>query len=152
MPCKLFSTSLTGLTLKAVLSSRTASVQLHEDVHLFCMLSANYNISELPLSITWQFQPSSKLGPYQQVVKVTAGGNIEWGSAYLHFQKKTMITKSFSGSQLLIYSATWQEAGVYRCKAEIGRISQHFRNPMIVAAAVESSSNAVEIKVTQPGK
>ncbi|XP_062983672.1 immunoglobulin superfamily member 2 [Elgaria multicarinata webbii] len=135
-----------GLNLKAVLSSRIPNVKLHEDFELFCKVSANNITAKVPISITWYFQPSSGLGGSQQVVKVTAGGAIVWNSAHLHFQKKTKIAKSSFSSQLLIHSATWQDAGLYRCKAEVWRNSGRARD--LEAPAVVS--NPVAIMVTKP--
>nr|XP_056714172.1 immunoglobulin superfamily member 2 [Euleptes europaea] len=138
-----------GMNLKAVLISRVANVKLHEDFELHCRLSVNRSTNRVPISVIWQFHPSSAQTGYQQVVKISAGGTVEWGSALLHFQKKTKITKSPSLSQLLIHSATWQEAGIYKCEVEVWRNSQQARDSGIAAAAVVSS-NPVEIKVTQP--
>lgn len=141
--------------MDAVLISRTASVQLQEDIELFCSMSAKYPRPQMPLSITWQFQPSSNISisglGYQQVVKVTAGGTIEWGSAHLHFQKKTQISKSSSLSRLLVHSATWQDAGMYKCEIEAWGNLVQARDSALEAAAV-LPSNPVEIKVTKPGR
>ncbi|XP_042313079.1 immunoglobulin superfamily member 2 [Sceloporus undulatus] len=136
-----------GLDLKAVLSSRIPNVNLHEDFELFCKISVNDTTNPVPVSITWQFKPSSGTAGYQQVVKVTAGGTIEWGSPYLHLQKKAKITKSSSVSWLLIYSATWQDSGMYRCEADLWKRSG--RHSAVGATAVVLS-NPVEIKVTKP--
>ncbi|XP_061485494.1 immunoglobulin superfamily member 2-like isoform X2 [Rhineura floridana] len=139
-----------GLNLKAVLSSRVPNVKLHEEFELFCKVSTNDVTNNVPISITWQFQPSIKLGGgYQRVVKVTAGGAIEWGLGFMQFQKKTKISKLSSFSQLIIHSATWQDAGLYRCEAEIWRNAWQARNLSMVAAAMVFS-NPVEIKVTKP--
>lgn len=139
------------MNLKAVLISRIANVMLHEDFELYCRVSVNQSTNRLPISIIWQYHPSSALTGYQKVVKITAGGTIEWGSSLLHFQKKTKITKSSSSSQLLIHSATMQDAGIFKCEVEVWRNSQEASNLGIVAAATVSS-NPVEIKVTQPGR
>lgn len=143
---------LTGQNLKAILSSRVPNVKLQEDLVLFCKVAGNDDITNnVPVSITWLFQPHLKLSGYQQVVKATARGTIEWGLAFMQFEKKTKITKSSSLSQLLIHSVTWQERGMYKCEVEIWRNSQDARNLSAIAASV-LSSNPVEIKVTQPGR
>ncbi|XP_060129634.1 immunoglobulin superfamily member 2 [Zootoca vivipara] len=139
-----------GQNLKAILSSRVPNVKLQEDLVLFCNVAGNDDITNnVPVSITWLFQPHLKRGGYQQVVKVTARGTIEWGLAFMQFEKKTKITKSSPLSQLLIHSVTWQETGMYKCEVEIWRNSQDARNLSAIAASV-LSSNPVEIKVTQP--
>ncbi|XP_033001771.1 immunoglobulin superfamily member 2-like [Lacerta agilis] len=139
-----------GQNLKAILSSRVPNVKLQEDLVLFCKVAGNDDIiNNVPVSITWLFQPHLKLSGYQQVVKATARGTIEWGLAFMQFEKKTKITKSSSLSQLLIHSVTWQETGMYKCEVEIWRNSQDARNLSAIAASV-LSSNPVEIKVTQP--
>ncbi|KAL8190706.1 UNVERIFIED_CONTAM: hypothetical protein K2H54_059622 [Gekko kuhli] len=138
-----------GMNLKAVLISRIANVMLHEDFELYCRVSINCSTNRVPISVIWQFHPSSDLSGYQKVVKITAEGTIEWGSALLHFQKKTKITKSPSSSQFLIHGATWQDAGIYKCEVEVWRNSQQASSSGIAAAAVVSS-NPVEIKVTRP--
>ncbi|XP_048350013.1 immunoglobulin superfamily member 2 [Sphaerodactylus townsendi] len=138
-----------GTNLKAVLISRIANVKMHEDFELHCQGSVNHSISRVPTSIIWQFRPTLSPTDYQQVVKISAGGLIEWGSAFLHFQKKTKVTKSQSLSKLLIHSATWQDAGTYKCEVEVWRNSQQARDIGIAAAAVKSS-NPVEIKISQP--
>ncbi|KAJ6633890.1 hypothetical protein lerEdw1_014277 [Lerista edwardsae] len=139
--------------LDVELNSRLASVQLQEDFELFCRVSAKDTSHQMPLSITWRFQPSSNISisglGYQQVVKVTARGTIEWGSAHLHFQKKTKITKSSSLSRLLVHSATWQDAGTYMCEVEAWGYLAQARDSALAAAAV-LPSNPVEIKVTKP--
>ncbi|XP_054830252.1 immunoglobulin superfamily member 2-like [Eublepharis macularius] len=138
-----------GMNLKAVLIGRVANVKLHEDFELYCKVSINHSTNEVPMSIIWLFHPSSALSGYQQVVKITAGGTVEWGSALLHFHKKTKITKSSSSSRLLIHGATWQDAGIYKCEVEVRKSSQQARDLGTEATAV-ASSNPVEIKVTQP--
>lgn len=125
-----------GQNLNAELYSRVANVKLQEDIELFCRVSSKYINHPMLTSITWQFQPSSTSDGYQPVVKVTAGGTIEWGSIHLHFQRKTKITKSSTLSQLQIHSATWQDAGIYKCEVEAQR------NVI--------PSNPVEIRVTKP--
>ncbi|KAF7250880.1 Immunoglobulin superfamily member 2 [Varanus komodoensis] len=136
-----------GLNMKAALITRVPNVKLHEDFELFCLVSAIDK--KVPWSITWQFQSSSTLGGYQQVVTVTAGGTILWGSAHLHFQKKTRIAKHSSASQLLIHRATGQDAGLYKCEVEIWRNTGQAGDPAMAAAAVVSS-NPVEIMLTKP--
>ncbi|XP_020666406.3 immunoglobulin superfamily member 2 [Pogona vitticeps] len=139
-----------GLNLTAVLSSRIPNVKFDEDFELFCKVSANDNINKLQTSITWWFKPTSGLGNYQQFVKITARGTIEWGMAHLHFQKKTKITKSSSTSHLFIHSATWRDAGMYKCEIEIWRSSAPGRDSATVEAAAVIPSNAVEINVSKP--
>lgn len=136
--CQLFYSLLLGQNLNAELYSRVANVKLQEDIELFCRVSSKYINHPMLTSITWQFQPSSTSDGYQPVVKVTAGGTIEWGSIHLHFQRKTKITKSSTLSQLQIHSATWQDAGIYKCEVEAQR------NVI--------PSNPVEIRVTKPGR
>ncbi|KAJ7320421.1 hypothetical protein JRQ81_019932 [Phrynocephalus forsythii] len=138
------------LNLTAVLNSRTPNVKLLEDFELFCKLSANSVINKTLVSISWQFKPNSGLGGYQQIVKVTARGTIEWGKAHPHFQKKTKITKSSSSSHLLIRGATWRDSGIYRCEIEVWRSSGPGRDLATLEAAAVVSSNPVEIKVTKP--
>ncbi|XP_003219159.3 immunoglobulin superfamily member 2 [Anolis carolinensis] len=140
-----------GLNLNAELSSRKPNVKLYEDFELFCIVSGNSITSQVPVSITWQFKDSSGMTGYQQVVKVTAGGNVEWGSfaPHLSLQKKAKITKSSSVSQLLIHSATWQDAGMYRCEIEIWENSGPARSSAMAPHAV-IPSNPIEIKVIPP--
>ncbi|XP_053164887.1 immunoglobulin superfamily member 2 [Hemicordylus capensis] len=139
-----------GLNLKAVTISRVANVKLQEDFELFCKVSPDHITNKAPLSITWQFRPSSDLvGSYQQVVRITAEGTIEWGQAHLHLQKKIKISKSSSLSRLLIHSASWQDAGMYRCEVEAWRNSQQVRDSALPDVAAVAS-NSVEIKVTKP--
>lgn len=140
------------MNLTAVLNSRIPNVRLDEDFELFCKVSANDIINKAQASISWQFKPHSGLGGYQQLVKVTARGNIEWGRTYLHFQKKTKITKSSSSSRLIIHSATWRDEGMYKCEIEVWRSSGPGRDLATVEAAAVVSSNPVEMKVTKPGR
>ncbi|KAH0624927.1 hypothetical protein JD844_032860 [Phrynosoma platyrhinos] len=136
-----------GLDLKAVLSTRIPNVKLDDDFELFCQVSGNDITNPVPVSITWQFKPKSGMVGYQQVVKVTAGGTIEWGLAHLQLQQKAKITKYSSLSRLLIHSATWQDSGMYRCEVDLWKSSA--RHSAVEGAAVVFS-NPVEIKVTKP--
>ncbi|XP_060626555.2 immunoglobulin superfamily member 2 [Anolis sagrei] len=140
-----------GLNLNAELSSRKPNVNLYEDIELFCKVSGNGITSQAPVSITWQFKDSTGMTGYQQVVKVTAGGNVEWGSSAPHLspQKKAKITKSPSVSQLLIHSATWQDMGMYRCEVEIWKNSGPAGSSAMAPHAV-IPSNPIEIKVITP--
>lgn len=143
---------LTGSNVSATLISRTADIKFTQDFELFCQVPASYVITKVPVSITWQFQPSTGPTGYQQLVKIMPSGTIEWGAAPSHFQRKTRVTKSASASQLLIHSATEQDAGRYRCEVEFWRrSSQHAGHPAVAAAAAVMS-NVVAIKVTPPGE
>ncbi|XP_067402520.1 immunoglobulin superfamily member 2 [Emydura macquarii macquarii] len=139
-----------GSNVSATLISRTADIKFTQDFELFCQVPASYVITKVPVSITWQFQPSTGPTGYQQLVKIMPSGTIEWGAAPSHFQRKTRVTKSASASQLLIHSATEQDAGRYRCEVEFWRrSSQHAGHPAVAAAAAVMS-NVVAIKVTPP--
>nr|XP_023959585.1 immunoglobulin superfamily member 2 [Chrysemys picta bellii] len=139
-----------SLDLRATLISRTANVKFTQDFELFCQVSAPYLITQVPVSVTWQFQPILQTSGYQQLIKIMPSGTIEWGTAQPHFQRKTRVTQAASSSQLLIHSATEQDAGRYRCEVEVWRrSSQQARHPAMAAAAAVKS-NVVEIKVNPP--
>ncbi|XP_038242704.1 immunoglobulin superfamily member 2 isoform X2 [Dermochelys coriacea] len=139
-----------SLDLRATLISRTANVTFTQDFELFCQISAPYLTTQVPISVTWQFNTIPEANGYQQLVKIMPRGTIEWGAAQPHFQRKTRVTKSASSSQLLIHSATEQDAGRYRCEVEVWRrSSQQARHPAMAAAAAVKS-NVVEIKVNPP--
>ncbi|XP_043394362.1 immunoglobulin superfamily member 2 isoform X3 [Chelonia mydas] len=139
-----------SLNLRATLRSRTANVKFTQDFELFCQVSATHLISQVPISVTWQFETIPEANGYQQLVKIMPCGTIEWGAAQPHFQRKTRVTKSASSSELLIHSATERDAGRYRCEVEVWRRScQQARHPAIAAAAAVKS-NVVEIKVHPP--
>ncbi|XP_062453379.1 immunoglobulin superfamily member 2 [Rhea pennata] len=135
-----------NLGLHAVLISRTATVKYTQSFELFCQLSASYALEELPVSMTWQFQPSRPTGDYQELVRVLPSGTVAWGMAQPHFLKKTQLTKAASSSRLLIHSATADDEGTYRCEAGVWSRSSL---PQGQPAAVVRS-NAVGIKVTLP--
>ncbi|CAM4456057.1 immunoglobulin superfamily member 2-like [Lepidochelys kempii] len=139
-----------SLNLRATLRSRTANVKFTQDFELFCQVSATHLVSQVPISVTWQFKTIPEANGYQQLVKIMPCGTIEWGAAQPHFQRKTRVTKSASSSELLIHSATEQDAGRYRCEVEVWRRScQQARHPAMAAAAAVKS-NVVEIKVNPP--
>uniref|UniRef100_A0A8C3SSJ1 CD101 molecule n=1 Tax=Chelydra serpentina TaxID=8475 RepID=A0A8C3SSJ1_CHESE len=110
-----------SLNLSATLISRTANVKFTQDFELFCQISAPYLITQVPVSVTWQFETIPEASGYQQLVKIMPSGTIEWGAAQPHFQRKTRVSQSASSSQLLIHSAAEQDAGRYRCEVEVWR-------------------------------
>ncbi|XP_019379449.1 PREDICTED: immunoglobulin superfamily member 2-like [Gavialis gangeticus] len=131
------------LNLTAVLTARTADIKLTQDFELFCTVSV---ADKAPVSVTWQFLPTTEKGSYQQLVKLMPDGAIKWGTTTLHLQKKTKLSKSTSSFQLVIHSAMEQDEGRYRCDAEVWRKSSFPAG--LPAAAV--MSNAVAIKVNPP--
>uniref|UniRef100_A0A8C8RB48 CD101 molecule n=1 Tax=Pelusios castaneus TaxID=367368 RepID=A0A8C8RB48_9SAUR len=140
---------LTGLNMSAMLISRTVNIQFTQDFELFCKVPASSVITDVPVSITWQFQPSTRPNDYQQLVKIMPNGTIDWGAAQPHFQRKTRITRSAFSSQLLIHSATEQDAGQYRCEVEVWRrSSQPARHSAVaVAAAVNTLKEKSKLRV-----
>nr|XP_025041009.1 immunoglobulin superfamily member 2 [Pelodiscus sinensis] len=143
------SVSPLSLDLRATLKSRTAAVKLTQDFELFCQASAPYRITQVPVSITWQFQHNLGANGYQQLVKVMPSG-IEWGADLPHFQRKTSVTKTTSSSTLLIHSATEQDAGRYRCEVKVWRSSSQQTGHPAMAAAATVTSNVVGIQVNPP--
>ncbi|XP_050813160.1 immunoglobulin superfamily member 2 isoform X4 [Gopherus flavomarginatus] len=139
-----------SLDLRAMLISRTANVKFTQDFELFCQVSVPYLITSVPISVTWQFQPILGTSGYQKLIKIMPGGTIEWGAAQPHFQRKTRVTQAASSSQLLIHSATEQDAGRYRCEVEVWRRSSQQAQHPAMAAAASVKSNVVEIKVNPP--
>nr|XP_032660729.1 immunoglobulin superfamily member 2 isoform X4 [Chelonoidis abingdonii] len=139
-----------SLDLRAMLISRTANVKFTQDFELFCQVSVSHLITSVPISVTWQFQPILGTSGYQKLIKIMPTGTIEWGAAQPHFQRKTRVTQAASSSQLLIHSATEQDAGRYRCEVEVWRRSSQQAQQPAMAAAAAVRSNVVEIKVNPP--
>ncbi|KAM8784476.1 LOW QUALITY PROTEIN: immunoglobulin superfamily member 2 [Rhynchonycteris naso] len=72
-------------------------------------------------------------------------GTIEWGQFPSQFQKKTKVSQSLFRSQLLIYDATEEEAGVYQCNVDIyDRNSLHTNGP----ARASATSHPLRIVIT----
>uniref|UniRef100_A0A8C0GEZ8 CD101 molecule n=1 Tax=Chelonoidis abingdonii TaxID=106734 RepID=A0A8C0GEZ8_CHEAB len=131
-----------SLDLRAMLISRTANVKFTQDFELFCQVSVSHLITSVPISVTWQFQPILGTSGYQKLIKIMPTGTIEWGAAQPHFQRKTRVTQAASSSQLLIHSATEQDAGRYRCEVEVWRrSSQQAQQPHPCPASSHPTSS-----------
>ncbi|NWJ10597.1 IGSF2 protein, partial [Crypturellus undulatus] len=135
-----------NLGLSAMLISRTASVKYAQSFELVCQMRASYALEEVPVSMTWQFQPQQPTEDYQELVRVLPDGTVAWGTAQSHFPKKTQLTKAASSSRLLIHDATAADEGAYRC--EVGVWSRS--SPPRGQPAAVVKSNAVGIKVSLP--
>ncbi|XP_023617011.1 immunoglobulin superfamily member 2 [Myotis lucifugus] len=133
-------------SLQVSLMSRQPQVKLTSTVDLACIVGAGYSDLQVPLTVTWQFQPAGSHVSHQ-LVRVTHNGTIEWGDFPSQFQRRTKISQSSFRSQLLIHEATEEEAGVYQCKVEV-----YDRNslPMNGPARASASSHPLRIVISLP--
>nr|XP_033799197.1 immunoglobulin superfamily member 2 [Geotrypetes seraphini] len=130
-----------SLDLKVTLISRTPVVQIGNHFDLTCLVSANYSLDGVPMSVTWQFLPSGIEGDYYQtLVQISHNGTIEWSRKYRHIQTRTMVTKS----RLRIHRATRKEMARYKCEVEILR--KDLENKWMTGATATSSSLMIEVK------
>lgn len=138
----------TESSLQVNLMSRQPQVSLTHTFDLSCIVRANYSDLKLPFSVTWQFQPAGS-GAFQQLIRVTHNGTVEWGDVLSQFHRKTKVSQSSFRSQLQIHDAALEETGVYQCKVEVyDRKSLYTSGPPRVSA----TSNLLRIAVTFPGK
>lgn len=133
-------------SLQVNLMSRRPQVKLSNTFDLSCIVQADYSDLKVPLTVIWQFQPA-RSQVFHQLIQITHNGTIEWGDFLSQFQKKTKVSQSSFRSQLLIYDATEEEAGVYQCKVEVyDRNSLHTNSP----ARASAISSPLRIAVTLP--
>lgn len=142
------SLSRAGLGLQATLRSRIPIVSYGQSFELFCQVSTNYTLEEVPASVRWLFQPSLPTDPLQELVQVLPSGTVVWGTAQPRFEGKAQLEKAGTSFRLHIHSALPANEGTYQCEVEVWR-----RNILPLGQpAASTSSNAVEIKVVLPGK
>uniref|UniRef100_A0A5F9D3E5 Immunoglobulin superfamily member 2 n=1 Tax=Oryctolagus cuniculus TaxID=9986 RepID=A0A5F9D3E5_RABIT len=143
----------TAVTVKSLQSSlqvnlmiRQPQVTLASTFDLACIVTTGYSELSLPLSVTWQFQPT-RSPVFQQLIRISHNGTIEWGDTLPQFHRKTKISQSSSRSQLQIYDATEEEIGMYRCKVEV-----HDRNALLTNGFVRASaiSHPVRVHIVLP--
>ncbi|XP_058394882.1 immunoglobulin superfamily member 2 isoform X1 [Diceros bicornis minor] len=133
-------------SLQVNLMSRQPQVKLTNTFDLSCIVRAGYSDLKVPLTVIWQFQPA-RAQVFHQLILITHNGTIEWGDFLSQFQRKTKVSQSSFRSQLLIYDATEEEAGVYQCKVEVyGTNSLHTNSP----ARASAISSPLRIVVTLP--
>uniref|UniRef100_A0A8C8TCA8 Immunoglobulin superfamily member 2 n=1 Tax=Peromyscus maniculatus bairdii TaxID=230844 RepID=A0A8C8TCA8_PERMB len=133
-------------SLQVNLMSRQPQVTLTHTFDLSCIVRANYSDLKLPFSVTWQFQPAGS-GAFQQLIRITHNGTVEWGDVLSQFHRKTKVSQSSFRSQLQIHDAALEETGVYQCKVEVyDRKSLYTSGP----ARVSATSNLLRITVTFP--
>uniref|UniRef100_G3X152 CD101 molecule n=1 Tax=Sarcophilus harrisii TaxID=9305 RepID=G3X152_SARHA len=134
--------------LRVTLHSRQPKVIISDTLALSCIIFSDYSALKVPITVTWQFQPQGALD-YQQLVTVAQNGTVEWGNSQEQLQKKIKVSQSSSGSQLLIYEATEEDNGMYRCKVEAyQREGRSTYGPGRKAAAV--ISHPLGINITLP--
>ncbi|XP_012585518.1 PREDICTED: immunoglobulin superfamily member 2 isoform X2 [Condylura cristata] len=135
-----------GPSLQIILVSRQPQVQLANTFDLSCLVKADYSDLTLPVTVTWQFQPTESRD-YRQFIRITHNGTIEWDDSLPQFQRKTKVSQSPFRSQLLIHDATEEEAGMYQCKVEVyDKNSRHTEGP----GRASASSHPLRIDVTLP--
>ncbi|KAG8517594.1 Immunoglobulin superfamily member 2 [Galemys pyrenaicus] len=133
-------------SLQVNLVSRQPQVQLTGTFDLSCLVKASYSDLNMPLTVTWQFQPAASQDSHQ-FIRITHDGAIEWDDALPQFQNKTKVSQSSFRSQLLIHDATEKEAGVYQCKVDVyDRSSPRTKGPVRASA----TSHPLRIAVTLP--
>lgn len=138
----------TESSLQIILNSRQPQVKLSGTFGLSCLVKANYSALQLPITVTWLFQPTTSQD-FHQLLRITHDGFIEWGDSPLQFQRKTKVSQSPFQSQLLIHDATEEEAGVFQCKVDVyDKNSLQTRSP----AKASAFSHPLRIAVTLPGK
>ncbi|XP_028656565.2 LOW QUALITY PROTEIN: immunoglobulin superfamily member 3 [Erpetoichthys calabaricus] len=127
-------------------SSRTPTVTYNDSFDLQCIIKPRYN-SQVPVSVTWRFQPVNAT-EFHDLVTFTRHGTLHWGDRYPSFSSRTTIDKSVSSSnfRLSISKASEQEAGTYQCSAELWR--KNYDNTW--TKITNRSSNLLGIKVLQP--
>lgn len=127
--------------------SRQPQVKLTNTLNLSCVVGVGYSDLQVPLTVTWQFQPAGSQ-VFHQLVRVTHQGAIEWGDFPSQFQKKMKVSQSSFHSQLLIYDATKEEEGVYQCKVDV-----YDRNSLRSGGPARASavSYPLSIVITLPG-
>lgn len=127
--------------------SRQPQVKLTNTFDLSCVVGAGDSGLQVPLTVTWQFQPAGSPA-FHQLLRVTHNGTVEWGDFPSQFQTKTKVSQSSLRSQLLIHDATEEEAGVYRCQVEAyDRNSLHVNGP----ARASAVSHPLRIVISLPG-
>ncbi|XP_066124272.1 immunoglobulin superfamily member 2 isoform X1 [Saccopteryx bilineata] len=133
-------------SLQVSLMSRQPQVKWTDTFDLSCIVEAGYSDLQVPLSVTWRFQPAGSQA-FHQLIHITYNGTIEWGEFPSQFQKKTKVSQSLFHSQLLIHDATEEEAGVYQCKVDVyDRNSLHTNGP----ARASATSHPLKIVITLP--
>ncbi|KAM7054920.1 immunoglobulin superfamily member 2 isoform 1-T1 [Molossus nigricans] len=133
-------------SLHVSLMSRQPQVKLTNTLDLSCIVGASYSDLQVPLTVTWQFQPAGSQ-VFHLLIRVTHNGTIEWGDFPPQFQKKTKVSQSSFRSQLLIHDATEEEAGVYQCQVEVyDRNSLHVND----AARASATSHPLRIVISLP--
>lgn len=137
----------TASSLHVSLMSRQPQVKLTSTVDLACIVGAGYSDLQVPLTVTWRFQPAGSQVSHH-LVRVTHNGTIEWGDFPSQFQRRTKISQSSFRSQLSIHDATEAEAGVYQCTVEV-----YDRNalPTNGPARASASSHPLRIVISLPG-
>lgn len=142
-----FCLSATASSLQVSLMSRQPQVKLTNTVDLACVVRTSYSDLQVPLTVTWQFQPAGSQVSHQ-LIRVTHNGTIEWGDFPSQFQRRTKISQSSFRSQLSIHEATEEEAGVYQCQVEVyGRNSLPVNGP----ARASAKSHPLRIVISLPG-
>ncbi|CAK6439349.1 unnamed protein product [Pipistrellus nathusii] len=133
-------------SLHVSLMSRQPQVKLTSTVDLACIVGAGYSDLQVPLTVTWRFQPAGSQVSHH-LVRVTHNGTIEWGDFPSQFQRRTKISQSSFRSQLSIHDATEAEAGVYQCTVEV-----YDRNalPTNGPARASASSHPLRIVISLP--
>ncbi|XP_076975883.1 immunoglobulin superfamily member 2 [Tamandua tetradactyla] len=133
-------------SLRVSLMSRQPQVKLTGTFDLSCVVTAGYSDLNVPLTVTWQFQPAESQ-VFHQLVRITYNGTIEWGELLSYFQRKMKVSCSSFYSQLLIHDATEEEAGVYQCEVQV-----YDRNSLCTNSPVKASatSHPLRIAVTLP--
>ncbi|NWR27758.1 IGSF2 protein, partial [Tachuris rubrigastra] len=138
--------SMAGLSLRATLRSRIATVRYGQGFELICQVSANYSLEEVPMSVRWLFQPSPPTGPYHELVQVFPSGTVAWVAAQSHFKEKAQLMKTDTSFRMHIRGAVTADKGTYQCEVEVWR-----RNVLPLGQpAATTRSNAVGIKVVMP--
>ncbi|XP_054420762.1 immunoglobulin superfamily member 2 [Pteronotus mesoamericanus] len=133
-------------SLKVTLMSRQPQVKLTNTLNLSCIAGVGYSDLQVPLTVSWRFQPAGSQVAHQ-LVRVTHHGTVEWGDFPSQFQKKMKVSQSSYHSQLLIHDTTKEEEGVYQCKVDVyDRNSLHLNDP----ARASAISHPLRIVVTLP--
>ncbi|XP_060689576.1 immunoglobulin superfamily member 3 [Hemiscyllium ocellatum] len=125
--------------------TRTPTVKYYGTFELQCFIRP-VDITHVPASITWKFQPANSNDSYN-LVTFTHDTAIKWGNMAENFKGKMIVVKSVSNAvRLSVSRASKLEAGKFLCIAELwGR-----RNANKWVQKASRTSNILEVKVRPP--
>ncbi|KAM4689977.1 immunoglobulin superfamily member 3-like [Rhinophrynus dorsalis] len=84
-------------SLSVSLIARSPQVVIGNSQTLHCKVSADYKLSDRPLTWTWSFRPSTDPhGQYQKLVQLSHDGSLAWGDSLPSFQGKVQLSEANS--------------------------------------------------------